>query len=164
MGAGGSKAKSKSDSVIKAPIPKDKRGSMDAGVGSNNLSGFPPQHPQDLEVKDFAENSPKKDKKFEITMQTRTHEKIKGTTMVTNNTTASNRKGAGFVSGFNQNRDIDDIEEMVMDTPIAKKKLIHGEKPEPEIQVSKQKPFFNKPPETQTASQPFFLKSPMGNH
>ena len=53
---------------------------------------------------------------------------------------------------------------MVMDRPIAKKKLLHEEKPEPEIRESTPKPFFNKPDQTKKAPPALLFKNSTDDH
>ena len=89
-----------------------------------------PNHPKEnLKILEISENSPQTEKRHtsqsgaKITMGTRGSTKGKLGPLIQNNATQSN-KNEGQVGGFVQNRDIDEIEEMVLDDPTAKNNFV----------------------------------------
>jgi hypothetical protein len=150
MGLCGSRPKSVTDDPIKSQKPEEKTANLDCVVNPGNESRVSPNPPKEnLQILEISENSPQTEKiqtsqsGAKITMGTRGSTKGKLGPLFQNNATQSN-KNEGQVGGFVQNRDIDEIEEMVLDDPTGKNNFVLPVK-NSETQP-KDAMFFSKPP------------------
>ena len=150
MGSGGSKdskSKSKSEPSIKTQLSQEKQSKMDGTLNNSDFGNFSQEMKgKNLEIEDMPKEIPQNQpngRPAPITLHNHAQD-FRKRGSITNSKPTTSSKNTGLVSGFNQNRDIDNLEEMILDSPVKNKLAISTQKSNVKT-PKKEAPFFKQP-------------------